>query len=314
MDILQFYSSPEQIQALANFAHNVPGYILCLVAVLFLVAEFGYHRKQLAILYSAIFIAMPVTFIGFVFLSNGIHNIGKLVSIISQYPEVYLHVFTLIGNLWGGIGEILYVRGKIRHPLGALFFPVIFIVDGYLSILHPHGAGGHHDIFHNVYGSVMVLAGLLIITGRLISVEWRKYFIALAAICIVIPGVMLIHFKESADAYSYAFSANTATSTPTFISADSNVIVYISDTHGAVPHDIQVRKGATVTFVQLDDSVHEMESGPHPLHNEYPPLNMGVLRRGEEREVSFTQVGSFGYHDHINHDDTRFQGSITVTK
>src|SRR4051812_44710205 len=166
--ILQFYSSPEQIQTLANIGHNVPGYIFCFIAVIFLLAEFGYHRKAFAYVYSSLFIAMPVAFIGFVFLSNGLAHIGALVSTIALYPEVYLHVLTLVGNVFGGIGEILYVRRKIRYPIGALFFPVIFLVDGFLSILHPHGNGGHHDIFHNLYGSLVIMAALLIVLERLI--------------------------------------------------------------------------------------------------------------------------------------------------
>ena len=311
--IVEFYSSPQQIQALANFGHNVPGYILCVIAVLFLLAEFGYHRQKLAYIYSGLFIIMPVAFSGYVLLVHGLANSLKIAAIISDYPEVYLHVLTLVGNIFGGVGEILYVRGKIRYPLGALFLPVLFLVDGYLSILHVHGAGGHHDVFHNLYGSLMVFAGILIILERLITEEWRKYFIPVTAIFIMLPGIMLIGFKEPVTAYSYAFPSSASTSTPAFLTNSNNTIVYISD-NGVVPHDIQIHIGASVTFVKLDDSVHEMASGPHPQHNNYPPLNIGVFMHGETRVVKFTNVGFFGYHDHDNDDDLRFQGSVTVTK
>jgi hypothetical protein len=309
--ILQFYSSADQIQALANLGHNVPGYFLCIFAVMFLLAEFGYQRKALAQVYSWIFIAMPTLFIGFVFVSNGLPNTAKLAAIASGYPEVSLHILTLIGNIFGGVGEILYVRGKLKYPLGALCLPVLFLVDGYLSVLHPHGAGGHHDVFHNVYGSLMLTAGLLIILERLISAEVRKYFIPLAAIFIALPGIMLIGFKEPLDSYSYAFPSPISTSTPTLIAKSDNTVIYVSDT-GVVPHDIQIHLGASVTFVMLGTDIHEMASGPHPQHNNYPPLNIGVLRFGEMKSVTFTRTGFFGYHDHDNDSDLRFQGSVTV--
>lgn len=311
--IFSFYSSPEQIQTLANFGHNVSGYLLCLIAALFLFAEFGYYRERLTLIYSAIFIAMPVSFIGYVLFSNGVTNIPTIAAITALYPEVYLHILTLVGNLFGGIGEILYVRGWLRFPLGALYLPVLFLVDGFLSILHVHGAGGHHDIFHNVYGSLMVFAGLLIIAERLITPAYRKYFIPLAALFMVIPGLMLVSFKEPVNAYSYAFPTSTSSSTSVYATKDASVIVYISSS-GIVPHDIQIHQGATITFIKLDDSVHEIASGPHPQHNNFPPLNIGVMMGGEAKTVTFTKVGFFGYHDHINDDDMRFQGSVVVTK
>lgn len=312
--ILQFYTSPEQIQRLANLGHNVPGYIICGIAILFLFAELGYRRTFLATIYSSIFIAMPVSFIGYIFISNGLPNSTTLARIVAQYPEVYLHILTLIGNLIGGVGEILYVRGRLRHPLGAFCLPILFLMDGYLSILHPHGVGGHHNLFHSLYGSLMVLVGMLIIVERLIAPEFRRYAIVLAAFTMILPAMMLVSFKEPANAYSYAFPSSATSTNPIFIPDTDNVIVYISDENGAVPHNIQIQKGSTVTFIQIDDSVHEIESGPHPQHNKYPPLNVGVLRNGEERKVLFTLIGYFGYHDHINEDDARFQGSVTVTE
>ena len=311
--ILSFYSAPAQIQTLSNFGHNAPGYLLCLIAILFLFAEFGYYRERLALVYSGIFIAMPVSFIGYVLFSNGITNIPTIAAITALYPEVYLHILTLLGNLFGGIGEILYVRGRIRFPLGALYLPVLFLADGFLSILHVHGAGGHHDVFHNVYGSLMVFAGLLIITERLITPAYRTYFVPLAALFIVMPGLMLINFKEPVNAYSYAFPISTASTTPVYMIDDASVIVYISDT-GTVPHDIQIHAGTSVTFIKLDDSVHDIASGPHPQHNNYPPLNIGIMKGREIKTVMFTNTGFFGYHDHSNDDDMRFQGSVTVVK
>ncbi len=312
-DILKFFSSPEQVQTLANFAHNIPGFILCITALLFLAAELGYQRQKLAIVYSTLFIIMPVVFSGYIFLSHGFANSLKIAAIISDYPEVYLHAFTLLGNLLGGIGELLYVRGKIRSPLGALCLPVLFLVDGYLSILHVHGAAGHHDLFHNFYGSMMVFTGLLIIIERLITENFRKYFLFFATLCMIISGVMLMSFKEPINAYSYAFPTANSTSTPIFMAKGDFVTVYISRM-GAVPHDIQIHKGASVIFTQLDNSLHEIDSGPHPQHNQYPPLNIGTLLQGETRNVLFTKTGNLGYHDHINDTDIRFQGSIIVTQ
>lgn len=312
VDILKYYSSASEIQALADFGHNVPGLIICVVAILFLFSELGYKRKQIATFYSAVFIAMPTVYISYVLFGHGLQNTIPIIRLIMTVPEVYLHIFTLIGNLIGGIGEILYVRGKIKSPLGAMLFPVLFLIDGFLSILHPHGSHGHGDIFHNLYGSIMVMVGMLMIIGRLIGKEsYKKYFVYLTVIFMLIAGGMLISYTEPEDSFQSAFVKEG--SVQTYVHSDSKLYIYLTE-FGAVPKNATVKLGTDVTFVKTDDIIVDLESGPHPAHDSFPPLNIGRLGLNEAQTITMNQIGDFGFHDHANPDSDIFSGTITVIK
>ena len=72
--------------------------------------------------------------------------------------------------------------------------------------------------------------------------------------------------------------------------------------------------GQTVTFVNQHTSAHEMQSDPHPLHTECPPINLvGVLTPGQSRTSgAFPTARTCGYHDHGDSENPSMQGRIIV--
>jgi len=309
-NITEYYGSALELQVLTDFAHAVPGIVVCVIALLFLFSELGYKRKQISTFYSIVFMAMPVSFISYILFGHGLQNTIPILRLIITAPEVYLHIFTLIGNLIGGIGEISYVRGKIKAPLGALLFPVLFLMDGYLSILHPHGSHGHGDIFHNLYGSIMVLTGLLMITARLIQqVAIKKYFIYATAFTMFIAGAMLVSYSEPDDSFQNAFFKQETADV--YYPDQDKLYIYLTET-GVFPKEIQVKIGTEIIFTKLDDILLDLESGPHPAHDAFPALNVGRLDLYESKSVVMNQIGDFGFHDHVNPDSENFTGSIKV--
>lgn len=66
------------------------------------------------------------------------------------------------------------------------------------------------------------------------------------------------------------------------------------------PSSAVVAAGGSVTFVNADTVGHQVASDPHPIHTKYPPLNGGTTTPGGSRNVTFTQAGTFTYHDHLN--------------
>ena len=87
------------------------------------------------------------------------------------------------------------------------------------------------------------------------------------------------------------------------------------DASGRVtPADIQVDRGARVTFVNQHSSPHDMTSDPHPTHVNCPEVNaVGNLLPGQSRQTSPLDVARrCGFHDHGEPDNPRLQGSITV--
>ena len=69
---------------------------------------------------------------------------------------------------------------------------------------------------------------------------------------------------------------------------------------GFTPAEVTVQGGGAVSFTNDDTQSHQVASAPHPVHTTYPPLNGEVLAKGETHTVTFTQAGSFRYHDHLN--------------
>jgi plastocyanin len=80
------------------------------------------------------------------------------------------------------------------------------------------------------------------------------------------------------------------------------------------PESVTISIGGTVTFVNNDTTFHEMQSNPHPIHTDCPPLNaVGILGAGQSRSTgAFTTARTCGYHDHLRDSDTSFQGTIVI--
>ncbi len=85
-------------------------------------------------------------------------------------------------------------------------------------------------------------------------------------------------------------------------------VVTISST-GFSPKSITIKAGESVTWTNSDSANHTVNSSPHPAHTDYPLLNLGVIKNGESKSLSFPKAGTFKYHDHLN---PSLFGSVTV--
>lgn len=88
----------------------------------------------------------------------------------------------------------------------------------------------------------------------------------------------------------------------------SKNLVTISST-GFAPKAITIKVGDSVTWKNADSENHTVNSAPHPAHTAYPPLNLGLIKPGEEQSLAFPTAGTYKYHDHLN---PSLSGSITV--
>lgn len=85
-------------------------------------------------------------------------------------------------------------------------------------------------------------------------------------------------------------------------------VVTISST-GFSPKSITIKAGESITWANSDSANHTVNSSPHPVHTDYPPLNLGVIKPGESKSLSFPKAGTYKYHDHLN---PSLFGSVTV--
>lgn len=105
-------------------------------------------------------------------------------------------------------------------------------------------------------------------------------------------------------------SSDTAPSDGTAPSTNTITITSM----GVSPKNITVARGTQVTFVNSDSRTHEMNSNPHPSHEDCPEINqVGFLSAGQSKLTgNLNTARTCGYHDHNRDSDTSLQGTITI--
>ena len=82
---------------------------------------------------------------------------------------------------------------------------------------------------------------------------------------------------------------------------------------GVSPRELRVPVGSQVNFVNNDSRSHQMNSDPHPLHTDCPPLTVGIVNPGQTKSTGvFNVARTCGYHDHDRETDESLQGRIIV--
>ena len=80
------------------------------------------------------------------------------------------------------------------------------------------------------------------------------------------------------------------------------------------PTEIRISPGERVQVVNNSSRVHQIQSNPHPIHTDCPPLNEpGRLEPGASGFTgALIEAGSCGFHDHLNPFTTTLQGRIVI--
>lgn len=83
---------------------------------------------------------------------------------------------------------------------------------------------------------------------------------------------------------------------------ETSTITYTND--GFSPATITVKVGTTITVKNNSSGVLQFNSNPHPDHTDEEELNLDSLGPGKSTTFEVTQTGRFGFHNHLNEDDT----------
>lgn len=139
----------------------------------------------------------------------------------------------------------------------------------------------------------------------------------------ILIGVILISFL-----FFKGFQTAGVVNNPTEANEDYNLgenVVEMTST-GFVPETITVSAGETVTFVNRDAVKRWPATDIHPTHTVYPGSDIKNcfggeaeissmfdscrgLEPGETYRFTFTEVGTWDYHDHLN---AGFGGTVVV--
>jgi len=78
--------------------------------------------------------------------------------------------------------------------------------------------------------------------------------------------------------------------------------------------DIHVYQGGRLTFVNADDTPHDVLSDPPHVHTDCPEINAaGYLVPGQSRSTdALNRVTTCGFHDHTHEGETAFAGKVTI--
>jgi plastocyanin len=107
-------------------------------------------------------------------------------------------------------------------------------------------------------------------------------------------------------------SAGTSPSpTPTPTPAPNTITITSA---GVNPATLTVARGSQVTFQNNDVQVHDMQSDPHPAHDDCPELSqVGFLAPGQSKQSgNLNTAKTCGYHDHELFSDRKWQGKIII--
>lgn len=95
--------------------------------------------------------------------------------------------------------------------------------------------------------------------------------------------------------------------------APATATITISAT-GATPREVTISAGGRVTFINQNSAPHDMNSDPHPSHEDCVPMNaVAFLAAGQTKQTDpFPLARSCGFHDHNQPTDTSLQGRIII--
>lgn len=130
----------------------------------------------------------------------------------------------------------------------------------------------------------------------------KKIIVALVIVLVIaVAGYMVLSRNKSSN------SLQTSQPTQQGQTQTQNQIKYTS-ADGFMPSSLTIKAGTTVTFLNTSGQL-SVNSNPHPVHTDYPPLNLGVIQEGQSKSLTFDKPGTYGFHNHLNPSQT---GTITV--
>jgi len=93
---------------------------------------------------------------------------------------------------------------------------------------------------------------------------------------------------------------SSPSASPTNGQAIENETTVVLGNSGFTPATVTIKVGEKVVWKNESGEPATVSSDPHPVHTNYPPLNLGNFKDGENLELIFTEAGTYGYHNHFN--------------
>ena len=92
---------------------------------------------------------------------------------------------------------------------------------------------------------------------------------------------------------------------------DTEVVIIVFTENGFTPNEYIVKAGQPVTVTNNSNGQLQFSSDDHPAHTDETELNLPVLEPGKSATFTPSQVGTWGFHDHLN---AQYTGTLTVVE
>ncbi|HEU4716010.1 MAG TPA: cupredoxin domain-containing protein [Candidatus Saccharimonadales bacterium] len=140
----------------------------------------------------------------------------------------------------------------------------------------------------------------------------KKTIWIIAAIVVVVGGAIGAYAMTQKDAGAPSNPSTSNTGKSGSGKKDSNkkaaATITYSDS-GYSPSTITVKSGDTIAIKNTSSSEMQFDSDPHPIHTDDEELNAGPVAPGQTVTFTVTTTGTYGYHNHLNPNDT---GTIVI--
>jgi len=135
----------------------------------------------------------------------------------------------------------------------------------------------------------------------------RTIFVVVAIIVVI--GAYYVYKMQKATPVTKQTEQTEQQVAPVVIGESQSFTVTYTDS-GFSPVPLTIKLGDNVNFKNESSAPMWVASAPHPAHTDYPEFDAKKgAGEGETYSFTFTKVGTWKYHDHLN--PTRY-GSIIV--
>lgn len=135
-------------------------------------------------------------------------------------------------------------------------------------------------------------------------------FLIVIIVVAIIAGVFILGLNKGPNqTTSQSRSQNQQAVTPPAQGQKPSEVIVTVTALGFAPQTLTIKAGTKVLWMNKSGEVATVNSGAHPTHLVYPPLNLGEFGNGSSVQLVFDKPGTYNYHDHLNPSRT---GTIVV--
>ena len=125
---------------------------------------------------------------------------------------------------------------------------------------------------------------------------WQWLVIYLIIGGLIYAAIYYFYFaKKGTNPYGAVYNQPTSAITQT-VNQNSVTVT----TNGFQPSSLTIKAGETIVWNNQSGNTGNVSSSPHPIHTDYPPLNLGDIAPGASVSLVFPTAGTYKYHNHLN--------------